>query len=486
MQAPSPQSILSEVPTGIFHAGNWVGATLGNTFTVFDPATEKPLLEVADATGEDAVAALDANVEAAAAWSATSPQERADLLWAAWDKLNQQREFFANLITFELGKPLEQSDGEVTYGGSFLRWFAEGATHINGRYNVLPQGNLRSLVTHRPVGPSLLVTPWNFPLAMATRKIAPALAAGCTVIVKPAQLTPLTTLAFTKILQEVGVPAGVVEVLPTSSAKSVTQPLLRDPRLRKLSFTGSTQVGQTLLREAAPGVLRTSMELGGLAPFIVFEDADLDQAVAAALATKMRNMGQACNASSRFYVHESLYQDFLERFTQGIAAMKVGNGREPGVEVGPLVSARHREDVDALVRQSISEGAQVRLGGHPLPGPGYFYAPTVLEVAPDNVLMKEEVFGPVAPVCSFQTDEQVLKWANDTSYGLAGYAYTANIDRALSLSRRLEVGMISVNAGTNSNAAAPFGGVKASGLGREGGDEGIFEYLEPVYLTLPN
>jgi succinate-semialdehyde dehydrogenase/glutarate-semialdehyde dehydrogenase len=478
--------LLKSIPTQLFINGEWRDAADGSTFDVINPATEGKIASVAAATPEDGIAALDAASEAQAEWARTPSRKRAQLLMDAFDRVMERKDEFAAVMTLEMGKPLDQAYGEVTYGGEFLRWFSEGTTRIMGNYYPTPEGNLQVITVKRPVGPSLFITPWNFPLAMATRKVAPALAAGCTTILKPAADTPLTSLLFVKVLEEVGVPKGVVNIVPTDSTPPVTGAIIADRRLRKLSFTGSTQVGRALLKEASQNVLRTSMELGGLAPFIVFEDADIDVAVEAALATKMRNMGEACNASSRFYVHSDVADEFTQKFSEGMSKMVVGDGMEEGIDVGPIVSAKQLESVEDLVKRSLQAGARIEVGGKRLDRPGFFFPPTVLSVdGADNPLLEEEVFGPVAPVYSFDTEEEVLALANRSEYGLAGYVYTNDMQRVIRLGEELEVGMIGVNSGTISNAAAPFGGVKASGLGREGGTEGIEEFLETIYIGTP-
>jgi succinate-semialdehyde dehydrogenase/glutarate-semialdehyde dehydrogenase len=407
------------------------------------------------------------------------------MLRRAFELLHERREVFAALMTLEMGKPLSEARGEVDYGAEFLRWFSEEAVRINGRYADAPDGRSRLLVTHRPVGPCLFITPWNFPLAMATRKLAPALAAGCTSVLKPAALTPLTALAFAALLSEAGVPDGVVNVVPTSRAGELTAPLLADQRLRKLSFTGSTPVGRALLRQSADRVLRTSMELGGNAPFIVFADADLEVAVSAARLAKLRNMGEACTAANRFIVHESLVEEFTTRLAEQFSRLRVGPGLAAGTDIGPLVDSRSRQDVHALVSGARAAGATVRTGGEVAAGDGWFYPPTVLAGVPaDSAVLREEIFGPVAPVTSFRTEEEAIRSANAASVGLAGYVFTPDLARVLRLSEELEVGMLGVNQGVISNPAAPFGGIKESGLGREGGAEGIFEFLETVYVGL--
>lgn len=486
MTVPNLDDLIKAIPTQLFINGEWRDASDGATVDVINPATEDVLTTVASATVDDGMAALEAASNAQAEWAKTPARTRAQLLMDAFNRVIERKDEFAAIMTYEMGKPLDQAYGEVTYGAEFLRWFSEGTSRIAGEYYPTPEGQIQVLTAKRPVGPCLFITPWNFPLAMATRKIGPALAAGCTVILKPSIDTPLTSHFFVEILREVGVPAGVVNLVTTATSQEVTGPIIADGRLRKISFTGSTQVGRALLREAAENVLRTSMELGGLAPFIVFEDADLDIAVPAALATKMRNMGEACNAASRFYVHESLAEEFTRRFAEGMSELLVGNGIEEGVDVGPIVSARQLASVEDLVKRSVEAGGKIEVGGERLDRPGYFFPPTVISgVAADNPLLHEEVFGPVAPVCSFETEEQVVELANASEFGLAGYVYTNDLQRIIRLGETLEVGMIGVNSGTISNAAAPFGGVKASGLGREGGTEGIEEFLETIYIGIP-
>lgn len=478
--------LVAQTPQGVFVDGQWRPAAGGATFEVVDPGTGEALAEVADATSDDGAAALTAAAGAQQSWADTPARRRAELLRAAFELTMKRGEDLATLMTLEMGKPLAESRAEVSYAAEFLRWFAEEAPRINGRYQNAPEGALRILAAKRPVGPCLFITPWNFPLAMATRKIAPALAAGCTTILKPAALTPLTALAFAEILHEVGVPAGVVNVLPTSNAQAVTGPIIADPRLRKLSFTGSTQVGKALLREAADNVLRSSMELGGCAPFIVFADADLDAALRGARQAKLRNMGEACTAANRFLVHESLAEEFTERLAEEFAGLSLGHGLDDGTDVGPLVSQSAREGVHELVSAAVAQGARVVTGGAPAEGPGYFYPPTVLaDVAPDSPVGVNEIFGPVAPVTTFRDEAEAVAIANRSEVGLAGYVFTRDLDRILRLAETLEVGMIGANTGLISNAAAPFGGVKHSGLGREGGTEGIEEFLETIYVGLP-
>ena len=472
-------------PTGLFIGGEWRDAEGGSTLDVLNPATGEVLATIASATESDGAAAFDAAVAAQEAWAATAPRERGEILRRAFELTIARKAELARIITLEMGKPLAESLGEVAYGAEFLRWFSEEAVRIDGRYTVSPDGRNRLLVLHRPVGPSLFVTPWNFPLAMATRKIAPALAAGCTSVLKPAQQTPLTALYFAAILTEAGVPAGVVNVIPTSTAGRVTGPIIADPRLRKLSFTGSTEVGKRLIRDSAEQVLKVSMELGGNAPFIVFEDADVDAAVEGALVAKLRNGGEACVAANRMLVHESVIEEFSSKLSARMAAYVQGSGLEEGVTIGPLIDEASREKVDELVREAVADGADLEIGGRAPDGPGFFYPPTVLTGVPaDARILNEEIFGPVAPIVSFADEAEAVRLANASEYGLVAFAYTRDLNRALRLAERIETGMFGLNTGLVSNPAAPFGGVKQSGLGREGGAEGIFEFLETVYVGI--
>ncbi|MET3932354.1 succinate-semialdehyde dehydrogenase/glutarate-semialdehyde dehydrogenase [Arthrobacter sp. OAP107] len=477
--------LLASVPTGLLINGEWRDASGGGTFDVEDPATGEVLATLASATSEDALAALDAADAVQATWARTAPRERAEILRRAFELVTGRAEDFALLMTLEMGKPLAEARGEVAYAAEFLRWFAEEAVRDYGRYLTTPEGKNKILVQHKPVGPCLLITPWNFPLAMATRKVAPAVAAGCTMVLKPAKLTPLTSQLFAQVMIEAGLPAGVLNVVSSSSASSISGPLLRDSRLRKVSFTGSTPVGKQLMAEASRNVLRTSMELGGNAPFIVFEDADLDKAVQGAMAAKMRNMGEACTAANRFLVHESVAQEFTAKFAGAMKALRPGRGTESGVTVGPLIDGGARKDVHALVEDAVTAGATVVTGGAPVDGAGYFYQPTVLAgVANTAEILRTEIFGPVAPITTFVTEEQAIAMANSTEYGLAAYLYSRDFNRLLRVSERIEFGMVGFNAGVISNAAAPFGGVKQSGLGREGGSEGIAEYTTTQYIGI--
>ncbi|MFV9454897.1 NAD-dependent succinate-semialdehyde dehydrogenase [Rhodococcus sp. NM-2] len=479
------QTLLASLPTDLWIGGEQVQATGGKTFPVRNPATAEVLIEVADATPEDGVRALDAAAQAQARWASTPARERSEILRRAWELVIERRDDFALLMTLEMGKPLTESYGEVTYGGEFLRWFSEEAVRINGRYTQSPSGNGRILVTKEPVGPTLAITPWNFPLAMGTRKIAPAFAAGCTMVVKPAAETPLTMLLLGEVFRQAGLPAGVLSILPTSSSSKLTAPLFDDHRLRKVTFTGSTGVGKILLQQSATRVLRTSMELGGNAPFVVFADADIDEAVEGAMAAKMRNTGEACTAANRIHVDNAIRAEFIEKLTARMKALKVGPGDLDGTQVGPLITEKQRSSVAELVTDAVDKGAVVTTGGCNAAGEGYFYEPTVLaDVPADARILKEEVFGPVAAVIGFDGEDEGVAAANDTEFGLAAYIYTENLDRALRVSSALESGMVGVNRGIISDVAAPFGGVKESGLGRESGSEGIEEYLEIKYIAL--
>ncbi len=479
--------LLAKVPDRLFIGGEWVESTSGRAIEVRDPATGAVVKTIADASVADAMRAMDAAANAQAQWAATAPRARGELLRRAFELLQERADEFALLMTIEMGKPLAEARGEVSYGGEFLRWFGEEAVRITGRYGTNPEGTGRMIVTHLPVGPSFLITPWNFPLAMATRKLAPALAAGCTSIIKPAELTPLTTLHFVKLLEDAGLPAGVVNVLTTSTSRDISEPIIADPRLRKLSFTGSTTVGQQLIKQAAQGVLRTSMELGGNAPFLVFEDADLDRAVDGAMIAKFRNVGQACTAANRFIVHEAVAAEFSKRVTDRVKAMKVGRGTEDGVTIGPLINAAAVDKADELVQEAVSRGARIVTGGARGEGGGSFYQPTVLTgVVEGSDILREEIFGPVLSIITFTDEADAVAKANDTQYGLVSYAFTRDLARGQRLIESLNTGMMGLNVGVVSNAAAPFGGVKQSGVGREGGLEGIHEYLETKYVLTPD
>ncbi|GAB3595096.1 NAD-dependent succinate-semialdehyde dehydrogenase [Microbacterium tumbae] len=485
--APHEQTLLDSVPTGLFIAGTWQDAEGGRTFDVRDPATNAVIRSIADATPADGIRALDAAVAAQESWAATVPRTRSDILRRAFDLVQAHKEDLALLMTLEMGKPLAEARGEVVYGGEFLRWFSEEAVRISGRYGLNPEGTGRMVVSQRPVGPSFFITPWNFPFAMATRKIAPALAAGCTVVIKPPALTPLTTLYFTKLLEEAGLPAGVVNVVQTSTSSKVSAPLIADPRLRKLSFTGSTEVGRKLIAQAAEGVLRVSMELGGNAPFVVFDDADLDKAVDGAMAAKFRNIGQACTAANRFIVHASVAEEFADRVAERVRAMTIGRGTEEGVAIGPLIDEDAVAKASELVQDAVGRGARVLAGGSAIEGVGTFFEPTVItEVAAGSDILREEIFGPVLAIATFDTEEEAVRLANDTEYGLVSYVFTEDLARGHRMIDALETGMMGLNVGVVSNAAAPFGGVKQSGVGREGGLEGIHEYLSTKYTLIPN
>lgn len=478
-------ALLQSTPTGLYIGGVWGPSRDRRLLAVEDPSSGLVLASVADGTPEDGQAALTAAHEAQREWAATAPRVRSELLRAAYDLLTERTEDVALLMTLEMGKPLEEARGEVAYAAEYLRWFAEEAVRVHGRWSAAPDGRTRLLTMRQPVGPTLMITPWNFPLAMGTRKIGPALAAGCTMVVKPAAQTPLTMLALAGILDEVGLPAGVVNVIPTSRAGEVMEPLIRDPRTRKLTFTGSTPIGRALVEQSATQLLRVSMELGGNAPFIVFEDADLDTAVAGAMAAKMRNMGEACTAANRLFVHASLAEEFTLRFAAQMGALRPGRGTDEGVDVGPLIDAKAVAKVSELVGDAVSRGARIVCGGRPLEGPGHFFEPTVLlDVPADARIAHEEIFGPVAAISTFNTEEEVLAQANDTEYGLVAYVFTRDLTRAIRVSEALEFGMVGLNQGVVSNPAAPFGGIKASGFGREGGTEGIDEYLETKYVGI--
>ncbi|MFJ9364925.1 NAD-dependent succinate-semialdehyde dehydrogenase [Nocardia sp. NPDC101769] len=481
----SASELLSSIPTHLWIGGP-VEATGGATFPVHNPATGEVIARVADATPEDAVRALDAAAAVQAEWAATPARQRGEILRAVFEAITARAEEFALLMTLEMGKALPESRNEVRYGAEFFRWFSEEAVRIHGRYQPAPAGTGRILVHKQPVGPCLAITPWNFPLAMGTRKIGPALAAGCTMIVKPAGETPLTMLLLAQLCSEAGLPDGVLSVITTSHSGAVTAPLLNDPRLRKLTFTGSTPVGKKLVEQSAHGLLRTSMELGGNAPFVVFDDADLDAAVQGALLAKLRNGGEACTAANRFHVQNSVRQEFTGKLVAAMAEYKLGDGVDPDTTLGPLINENQLDTVSELVDDAVSAGAQVKLGGKAPGGPGWFYPATVLTDIPAQArILREEVFGPVAPIVGFDTEEQGLAAANNTEFGLVSYVYTRSLDRALRVAEGLETGMVGVNRGVISDPAAPFGGVKESGFGREGGFEGIEEYLDTKYIALP-
>jgi succinate-semialdehyde dehydrogenase/glutarate-semialdehyde dehydrogenase len=477
---------VTEVPKKLFISGRWTSAGDGAEMAVDNPATGETLCSVADAGPEDGQRAVDAAVAAQPGWGATAPRERSDILRRAYELILSRVDELAMLMTLEMGKPLDAARGEVTYAAEFFRWFSEEAVRIGGDYALLPSGRSRQLILRQPVGACLLITPWNFPLAMGTRKIGPAVAAGCTMVLKPAPQTPLCSLALAAVLAEAGLPDGVLNVITTSRAGEVVEPLLRGGHIRKLSFTGSTAVGRILLAQSADAVLRTSLELGGNAPLLVFPDADLDVAVEGAFAAKMRNMGEACTAANRLFVHDDIYDEFAGRLSDRLAALTVGPGTEPGTDVGPLIDDAGRRKVRDLVRDAVDQGADVLTGGTLPDGPGFFYPPTVLSgVTPGSKILHTEVFGPVAPLIRFHDEQAVLRAANSTEFGLVGYVFTQDLRRALRVSEALEVGMVGLNTGVVSDPAAPFGGVKQSGLGREGGRVGIDEFLETKYIATP-
>jgi succinate-semialdehyde dehydrogenase / glutarate-semialdehyde dehydrogenase len=485
--AADEKRVLSGVRTDLYLGGEWTPAASGRTVAVEDPSTGDTLAEVADGSPDEALQALGIAAEHQAGWAATAPRERGEILRRTYELMVARADDLALLMTLEMGKPIAESKGEVTYAAEFLRWFSEEAVRVDGRFGIAPAGDSRLIVLKQPVGPCLFITPWNFPLAMGTRKIGPAVAAGCTMVVKPAKQTPLSMLALAGILEEAGLPKGVLSVLTASSAGALTGPLLRDPRLRKLSFTGSTEVGRQLVKDAADQLLRTSMELGGNAPFLVFEDADLDKAVDGAMLAKMRNMGEACTAANRFHVHASVAEEFTRRLAERMGALKVARGTEDGAQVGPLIDEAGRGKVEELVADAVDRGAKAACGGTRSDGSGYFFPPTVLGgVEPGSRILREEVFGPVAPVATFETDDEAIAAANDTEFGLVSYAYTQSWDRGMKVIEALESGMLGLNRGLVSNPAAPFGGIKQSGFGREGGPEGIQEYLDIKYVSTPH
>ncbi|MEA2323938.1 MAG: succinate-semialdehyde dehydrogenase / glutarate-semialdehyde dehydrogenase [Solirubrobacteraceae bacterium] len=481
----SEQAILDGVKTQLYIGGEWRDGGEGGTIAVEDPATGETIAEVADATVDDAKAALGAAHEAFQTFRDHPPRERGDILRRAYDLITERTDDLAVLMTMEMGKPIAESKAEIAYAANFFRWYAEEAVRINGRFTINETGVGRVFTMQQPVGPCIFITPWNFPLAMGTRKIGPAVAAGCTMVVKPAKQTPLSMLALAQILEEAGLPGGVLNVITAESSGRTMEPLIKDPRTRKLSFTGSTEVGRELIRQSADQILRVSMELGGNAPFLIFDDADLDAAVEGALIAKMRNVGEACTAANRFHVADGVAGDFAERLAKRLGEMKIGRGTDPDVKVGPLIDDTQRSKVDELVQDAVKKGAKVLVGGEKLDGAGYFYRPTVIADVPDGAeLLREEIFGPVAPVKGFESEDEAIAAANDTEYGLVAYVYTRDINRAFRVMERLETGMIGLNQGMVSNAGAPFGGVKHSGYGREGGPEGMHEYLETKYVAI--
>lgn len=485
MSEINEKSAIEAVRPQLFIGGEWRDAEGGGTFGVEDPSTGRNLVDVADATVADGRAALDAAVAAQKDWAATPPRDRGEILRRAFEIITDRADELAMIMTLEMGKPLAESKAEIAYGSEFFRWFSEEAVRISGRYSIAPNGATRLLTLKQPVGPCLMITPWNFPLAMGTRKIGPAVAAGCTMVVKPAGLTPLTMLWLGAVMAEAGLPKGVLNIVTTQNTGAVMEPIIRDPRLRKLTFTGSTEVGRSLVAQSADGLLRVSMELGGNAPFLVFDDADMDKAVEGAMLAKMRNIGEACTAANRFIVHESVAAEFGAKLTERMAALSVGRGTLEGTDVGPLVEDKQRDKVAELVDDAVGKGATVLTGGSAPDGEGYYYSPTVLSDVPlDARLATEEIFGPVAPIFTFTEEGDALRMANDTEFGLVAYAFTQDYGRAIRLYEGLETGMVGINQGIVSNPAAPFGGVKSSGFGREGGAEGIEEYLETKYVGL--
>ena len=483
--ASDERRVLDAVGTDLYIGGRWRPSTSGSRIDVEDPATGQTIATVADGSVADGRAALDAAVAARAGWATTPPRDRGEILRRAYELMTERADDLALLMTLEMGKALAESKAEITYAAEFFRWFSEESVRIHGRWSVAPNGATRLLTMKQPVGPCLFITPWNFPLAMGTRKIGPAIAAGCTMVVKPASATPLSMLALAGLLADAGLPDGVLNVIPTRATGEVMEPLIKDSRLRKLSFTGSTEVGKRLVEQSAEQLLRVSMELGGNAPFVVFDDADLDSAVDGAMLAKMRNIGEACTAANRFHVQAGIAERFTARLAQRMSGLKLGRGTEEGVDVGPLVDAKQRDKVDELVRDAVDRGARVVTGGARVGERGYFYAPTVLaDVPADARLLREEVFGPVAPIATFETEDEAVEAANDTEFGLVAYVFTRDLQRALRVSERIETGMVGLNVGVVSNPAAPFGGVKWSGFGREGGVEGIEEYLETKYVGI--
>jgi succinate-semialdehyde dehydrogenase / glutarate-semialdehyde dehydrogenase len=483
--ATQDQTVVDSVPKQLLIGGEWRDASGSATLGVEDPATGETLCEIADATPEDAVSALDAAVAKQAEWAATPPNERSEILHRAFLALNERTDELALLMTLEMGKSIAESKAEIVYSAEFFRWFAGEALRLDGYYKVAGNAASRVLVMRQPVGPCYFITPWNFPTAMGTRKIGPAIAAGCTMVMKPAQQTPLSMLALAKLLEECGLPGGVLNVVTSSSSSGVSEPIISDPRLRKLSFTGSTEVGRKLIAQAADNIVNVSMELGGNAPFLIFDDADLDAAVEGAMIAKMRNIGEACTSANRFHVAGEVAGQFAERLAERMGALKLGHGTEEGVDIGPLIDEDQRSKVAELVSDATAKGAKALVGGSAVDGAGYFYEPTVLADVPDDArLLKEEIFGPVAPVKGFDSEEEAVAAANDTEYGLVAYVFTNDLKRALRVCERLETGMIGLNQGMVSNAGAPFGGVKQSGIGREGGNEGVEEYLETKYVAV--
>jgi len=483
--ATEQESVIGSVPKQLLIGGEWRDGASGETFAVEDPSTGETLCEIADGSEPDAKAAIDAAADAQPEWAASAPNERSEILYRAFELMGERSDELALLMTLEMGKTIAESKAELTYAAEFFRWNSGEALRLDGYFKRAANGAGRVLVMKQPVGPCYFITPWNFPAAMGTRKLAPAIAAGCTMVIKPAQLTPLSMLALAELLREAGLPDGVLNVVTSSSSSEVSKPVISDPRLRKLSFTGSTEVGQMLISQSADQVLKVSMELGGNAPFVVFEDADLDAAVDGAMTAKMRNIGEACTSANRFHVARPIAEEFTRRLAEKMGSLKGGPGTEGCVDVGPLIDDDQRQKVAELVDDATGKGARALVGGSAVDGQGYFYEPTVLaDVPADARLLKEEIFGPVAPVVAFDTEEEAIAAANDTEFGLVSYVFTQDLKRALRVCEGLETGMFGLNQGMVSNAGAPFGGVKQSGNGREGGNEGIDEYLETKYVAI--
>jgi succinate-semialdehyde dehydrogenase / glutarate-semialdehyde dehydrogenase len=479
------RTVLERTPRQLLIGGEWRDASGGDTLSVEDPATGESLCEIADATPDDAQAAIDAACAAQPEWAATSPNERGEILHRAFERLNEQVDDLALLMTLEMGKPIAESKTEIAYAAEFFRWFSGEALRMDGYYKVAGNGASRVLVMRQPIGPCYFITPWNFPTAMGTRKIGPAVAAGCTMVAKPAQQTPLSMLALAELLQDCGLPPGVLNIVTGTSSSAISKPIIGDPRLRKLSFTGSTEVGRKLIAQSADNVLKVSMELGGNAPFLIFDDADVDDAVQGAMIAKMRNIGEACTSANRFHVAEAVADEFATKLGERMGKLKLGRGTEDGVDVGPLIDATQREKVAQLVQDARDQGAEAIVGGSARDGAGYFFEPTVLGGVPDGArVLTEEIFGPVAPVKGFGSEEEAIAAANDTEYGLVAYVYTSDLKRAFRVCEALDTGMIGLNQGMVSNAGAPFGGVKQSGIGREGGNEGVHEFLETKYVAI--
>jgi succinate-semialdehyde dehydrogenase/glutarate-semialdehyde dehydrogenase len=483
--ATQEQTVVDKVAKQLYIGGEWRDASGGETLPIEDPATGETLCEVADGTPDDARGALDAAVAMQAEWAATPPNERSAILYRAFELLNERTDELALLMTLEMGKPIAESKAEIAYSAEFFRWFSGEALRIDGTYKIAGNGASRVLVMRQPVGPCFFITPWNFPMAMGTRKVGPAIAAGCAMVWKPPQQTPLSAFALAQLLDDAGLPGGALNIVTSSSSSSIAEPIISDPRLRKLSFTGSTEVGRKLIAQAAEGVLKVSMELGGNAPFLIFDDADLDAAIEGAMIAKMRNIGEACTSANRFHVADSIADEFAGKLAERMGKLQIGRGTDEGVDVGPLIDDDQRGKVADLVEDAVGKGAKALVGGSRVDGAGYFYEPTVLGSVPDDArLLKEEIFGPVAPVASFDSTEDAIAAANDTEYGLVAYVFTRDLERALTVCEGLETGMIGLNQGMVSNAGAPFGGVKQSGVGREGGNEGIEEYLESKYVAV--